>query len=79
ALLGGAIVAYIPVRFTAIADYKYLIFGVVLVLLMIFRSQGLVPAKMRLLAFARRAMHWVPTAEAKSTPDPANATEGTAS
>jgi branched-chain amino acid transport system permease protein len=58
ALLGGAIVAYIPLRFTAIADYKYLIFGIVLVLLMMFRSQGLVPAKMRLLAFARRAVHW---------------------
>ncbi len=28
ALLGGAIVAYIPLRFTAIAEYKYLIFGV---------------------------------------------------
>jgi branched-chain amino acid transport system permease protein len=58
ALLGGAIVAYIPLRFTAIADYKYLIFGIVLVLLMMFRSQGLVPAKMRLLAFVRRATHW---------------------
>ncbi|HWT34320.1 MAG TPA: branched-chain amino acid ABC transporter permease [Microbacterium sp.] len=79
ALLGGAIVAYIPVRFTAIADYKYLIFGVVLVLLMIFRSQGLIPAKMRLLAFARRAMHWVPPTEPKSAPESANATEGSAS
>jgi branched-chain amino acid transport system permease protein len=55
ALLGGAIVAYIPLRFTAIADYKYLIFGIALVLIMIFRSQGLVPARQRLLAYGRVA------------------------
>ena len=55
ALLGGAIVAYIPLRFTAIADYKYLIFGVALVLIMIFRSQGLLPARQRLLAYGRHA------------------------
>ncbi|QAY60888.1 branched-chain amino acid ABC transporter permease [Microbacterium protaetiae] len=57
ALIGGAIVAYIPLRFTAIADYKYLIFGVALVVLMIYRSQGLVPAKVRLLAYARKVRH----------------------
>ncbi len=55
ALLGGAIVAYIPLRFTAIADYKYLIFGVALVVLMIFRAKGLIPAKQRLLAYGRLA------------------------
>jgi len=76
ALLGGAIVAYIPLRFTAIADYKYLIFGIVLVLLMMFRSQGLVPAKMRLLAFARRALHW--TASPPPPPE-APAVEGASS
>ncbi|MDL9980696.1 branched-chain amino acid ABC transporter permease [Microbacterium sp. ASV49] len=68
AVLGGAIVAYIPLRFTAIADYKYLIFGFALVILMIFRSQGLIPAKMRLLAFARRAMHWTPAPPPKEKP-----------
>ncbi|MBC7763025.1 MAG: branched-chain amino acid ABC transporter permease, partial [Candidatus Saccharibacteria bacterium] len=40
AIIGGAVVAYIPLRFTAIAEYKYLIFGIALVLLMIFRAQG---------------------------------------
>jgi branched-chain amino acid transport system permease protein len=59
AILGGAIVAYIPLRFTAIANYKLLIFGVALVLLMIFRPAGLVPAKMRLLTFGRRAAQWL--------------------
>ncbi|AAT89310.1 ABC transporter, ATP-binding protein [Leifsonia xyli subsp. xyli str. CTCB07] len=56
AMLGGAIVAYIPLRFTAIADYKYLIFGVALVLIMIFRSQGLFPARQKLLAYGRHAV-----------------------
>ncbi len=55
AMIGGAIVAYIPLRFTAIADYKYLIFGVALVLIMIFRSQGLFPARQKLLAYGRHA------------------------
>ncbi|WP_394941689.1 branched-chain amino acid ABC transporter permease [Psychromicrobium sp. YIM B11713] len=55
ALIGGALVAYIPLRFTAIADYKYLIFGLALVLLMIFRSQGLLAARQRLLAYGRSA------------------------
>ncbi|WP_426623735.1 branched-chain amino acid ABC transporter permease [Leifsonia sp. McL0607] len=55
AMIGGAIVAYIPLRFTAIADYKYLIFGIALVLIMIFRSQGLFPARQKLLAYGRHA------------------------
>ncbi|GAB3859307.1 branched-chain amino acid ABC transporter permease [Nocardioides maradonensis] len=54
-IIGGALVSYIPNRFTAIADYKYLIFGVALVLLMIFRSQGLIGAKSHLLSHARQA------------------------
>ncbi|KQR52760.1 branched-chain amino acid ABC transporter [Leifsonia sp. Leaf336] len=59
AMIGGAIVAYIPLRFTAIADYKYLIFGVALVLIMIFRSQGLFPARQKLLAYGRHAYNRV--------------------
>lgn len=55
AILGGAIVAYIPLRFTAIADYKYLIFGLTLIIIMIFRSQGLIPARQRLLAYGQSA------------------------
>ncbi|WP_374230771.1 branched-chain amino acid ABC transporter permease [Humibacter sp. RRB41] len=56
AILGGAIVAYIPLRFTAIADYKYLIFGIILIVLMIFRPQGLVAAKAHLLTYSRLAL-----------------------
>lgn len=59
AIVGGALVAYIPVRFTEIADYKYLIFGVVLVLLMIFRSEGLIPARTHLLTYAHKVRDWM--------------------
>ena len=55
AIIGGALVAYIPNRFVAIADYKYLIFGAALVVLMIFRSGGILAARQKLLAYSRRA------------------------
>lgn len=55
AAIGGAVVAYLPVRFTAIAEYKYLIFGIALILLMLFRSEGLLPARMHLLTYAKKA------------------------
>jgi branched-chain amino acid transport system permease protein len=67
AVLGGAIVSYIPDRFVGIADYKYLIFGVVLVVLMIFRPQGLLPARNHLLAAIGRLRQWVRNAPS-STP-----------
>jgi branched-chain amino acid transport system permease protein len=54
-VIGGALVSYIPNRFIEIASYKYLIFGVALVLLMIFRSQGLIGARAHLLTYSRRA------------------------
>jgi branched-chain amino acid transport system permease protein len=54
-LLGAFLVSYIPDRFTALADYKYLIFGVALIVLMIFRPQGLLGARQRLLANGRTA------------------------
>jgi branched-chain amino acid transport system permease protein len=54
-LLGAFVVSYIPDRFTAIASYKYLIFGIALIVLMIFRPQGLLGARQRLLAYGRQA------------------------
>jgi ABC-type branched-subunit amino acid transport system ATPase component/ABC-type branched-subunit amino acid transport system permease subunit len=53
AVVGGALVSYIPLRFTAVADYKYLIFGAALVIMMIFRPQGLLGTRSQLLANAR--------------------------
>ncbi|MGO4535600.1 branched-chain amino acid ABC transporter permease [Leifsonia sp. 2MCAF36] len=72
AMLGGAIVAYIPLRFTVIADYKYLIFGIALVLIMIFRSQGLFPARQKLLAYGTHAYRRVAEA-VKRRPGPTTA------
>ena len=67
AIIGGAVVAYIPLRFTAIAEYKYLIFGIALVLLMIFRAQGLLPARQKLLAYGRTTYERV-SASTRSRP-----------
>jgi branched-chain amino acid transport system permease protein len=54
-ILGACVVAYVPLRFQAIAEYKYLIFGLALIVLMIFRPQGLLGARQRLLAYGREA------------------------
>ncbi|MTD58577.1 branched-chain amino acid ABC transporter permease [Amycolatopsis pithecellobii] len=54
-LLGAVVVAYLPLRFVQIADYNYLIFGIALIILMIFRPQGLLGARQRLLARGRQA------------------------
>ena len=54
-MLGAFIVSYIPDRFTNLSDRKYLVFGLFLVVLMIFRPQGLLGARQRLLARGRQA------------------------
>ncbi|WP_324644557.1 branched-chain amino acid ABC transporter permease [Pseudarthrobacter sp. LT1] len=76
AILGGALVSYIPLRFTAIAEYKYLIFGIALVLIMIFRSQGLLPARQRLLAYGRTALNKVTSRDGTEPKDPNNPPAG---
>lgn len=54
-LLGAFVVVYVQHRFQSLAAYRYLIFGVALILLMIFRPQGLLGARQRLLAYGRQA------------------------
>ncbi|MFD2416934.1 branched-chain amino acid ABC transporter permease [Amycolatopsis pigmentata] len=54
-LLGAVVVAYLPLRFVQIAQYNYLIFGIALIVLMIFRPQGLLGSRQHLLAYGRRA------------------------
>ncbi|MGA6165044.1 branched-chain amino acid ABC transporter permease [Amycolatopsis magusensis] len=54
-ILGAVVVAYVPLRFLVIAEYKFLIFGVALIVLMIFRPQGLLGARQRLLTYGRLA------------------------
>jgi branched-chain amino acid transport system permease protein len=54
-LLGAVVVAYLPLRFVQLAKYNFLIFGIALIVLMIFRPQGLLGARQRLLARGRQA------------------------
>ncbi|TAM93259.1 MAG: branched-chain amino acid ABC transporter permease [Jatrophihabitans sp.] len=54
-IVGGFLISYIPDRFTSISEYKFLIFGIALIVLMIFRPQGLLGARQRLLTYGREA------------------------
>jgi branched-chain amino acid transport system permease protein len=47
AIIGGAMVAWMPERFRGFADKRVFVFGVALVLVMVFRPQGLIPRKIR--------------------------------
>ena len=76
AVLGGALVSYIPNRFLDLADQKYLIFGVALVLLMILRPQGLLGARNHLLGAISRLRTWVPSAGSGTTSASAVGTGG---
>ncbi len=46
-ILGAFLVAWLPERFRGFATYRILIFGVALVVMMIFRPQGLLPSRRR--------------------------------
>ena len=54
-MLGAFIIVYIPDRFQVIAEYRFLIFGLAIIVLMIFRPQGLLGARQRLLTYGRQA------------------------
>ncbi len=54
-ILGAFLISYIPDRFTGIAEYKYLIFGIALIVLMLFRPQGLIGSRQRLLTYGKQA------------------------
>jgi branched-chain amino acid transport system permease protein len=51
AVLGGFLVAYLPERFRALSDWRLLIFGLTLMLIVNVRPQGLLPPRR-----ARRAL-----------------------
>ena len=46
AILGGFLVAYLPERFRFLDDKRYFFFGLVLMLMMIFRPEGLLPRRL---------------------------------
>ena len=52
-ILGAFMVAWLPERFRGFATYRILIFGVALVVMMIFRPQGLLPSRRRQAEIAR--------------------------
>lgn len=45
AIVGGVLVAYLPERFRNFSDYRQLVFGLALMLLAIWRPQGLLPPR----------------------------------
>ena len=60
-IVGAFIIVYLPNRLLSVevggqslGEYKYLFFGLALVALMIFRPQGLFPARQKLLAYGRQ-------------------------
>jgi branched-chain amino acid transport system permease protein len=69
AILGGALISYIPDRLRGIQDpvfntdlyqYRFLIFGVAIILIMIFRPQGLIPSRRRAMELKDRANEVAP-------------------
>ncbi|TYK47783.1 branched-chain amino acid ABC transporter permease [Actinomadura decatromicini] len=46
-MLGAAVLAWLPERFRFLSDYRMLIFGAALVVMMIFRPEGLWPSRQR--------------------------------
>jgi branched-chain amino acid transport system permease protein len=65
AILGGALIAYLPERFRGIEtpgflggadlyEYRYLFFGLVLIVIMVLRPQGLIPSRRRSLELKDR-------------------------
>jgi branched-chain amino acid transport system permease protein len=61
-IFGAFVIVYLPNRLLGVeafginlGDLKYLFFGMALVVLMIFRPQGLFPARQQLLAYGRSA------------------------
>jgi branched-chain amino acid transport system permease protein len=61
-IVGAFIIVYLPNRLIGVeflginmGDLKYLFFGMALVVLMIFRPQGMFPARQQLLAYGKAA------------------------
>ena len=53
-IMGGFLVAWIPERFRGFATRRYFVFGVVLVLVMVFRPQGIIPRRGAAAGIAKR-------------------------
>jgi branched-chain amino acid transport system permease protein len=53
--VGAILISYLPERFREFADYRYLLFGLALIVVMIFRPQGVLPSRRRAVELADRA------------------------
>jgi branched-chain amino acid transport system permease protein len=51
-ILGAVAISYLPERFRNFAEWRFFVFGVALVVVMIFRPQGLLPSRRRALEVA---------------------------
>ena len=67
AILGGTLISYIPDRLRGVEiagndayQYRFLIFGVIIILIMIFRPQGIIPSRRRALELKDRAKEVAP-------------------
>jgi branched-chain amino acid transport system permease protein len=47
AILGATLVVLLPEVFRGFEDYRFFVFGLALVIVMVFRPQGLLPSKRR--------------------------------
>ncbi|MEO3760618.1 branched-chain amino acid ABC transporter permease [Mycobacterium sp. B14F4] len=72
-IVGAFVIVYLPNRLLGVeflginlGDLKYLFFGIALVVLMIFRPQGLFPARQQLLAYGRAARNLLNSSEKES-------------
>jgi branched-chain amino acid transport system permease protein len=53
--LGAVLLAYLPERFREFSEYRFLVFGLALVLVMLLRPQGLIPSRRRARELKDRA------------------------
>jgi branched-chain amino acid transport system permease protein len=69
AILGGALISYIPDRLRGVSDplfhtdlfqWRFLLFGALIIIIMIFRPQGLIPSRRRAMELKDRAKEVAP-------------------
>jgi branched-chain amino acid transport system permease protein len=69
AILGGALISYIPDRLRGISDpvfhtdlyeYRFALFGIVIIVIMILRPQGLIPSRRRAMELKDREKEVAP-------------------
>ena len=58
-ILGAVILTIVPEKFRAFADYRTMFYGVVIVLILLFKNDGLIPARARKFTSRWRSKHKV--------------------